>query len=217
MITIEDLLLGSVSGIYKRIIFKLNERNVKLKYYRILSDMLPSYLQSFNYKLHNNLLPVSTLFREYALDNNSCCLFCGVGPESIFHIFGTCEKLGPIWKVASETILAVTHKQFDFADIRKNLMLDLVCVNVGSDRKFEKLLIYLNTVINHSIWKERNDIKFNFKRFDICNAVKRIIRTTRARRNVDHKLIETKRVPYLGDYCHNFLIVSRKYFPFDNG
>ena len=217
MITIEDLLLGSVSGIYKRIIFKLNERNVKLKYYRILSDMLPSYLQSFNYKLHNNLLPVSTLFREYALDNNSCCLFCGVGPESIFHIFGTCEKLGPIWKVASETILAVTHKQFDFADIRKNLMLDLVCVNVGSDRKFEKLLIYLNTVINHSIWKERNDIKFNFKRFDICNVVKRIIRTTRARRNVDHKLIETKRVPYLGDYCHNFLIVCRKYFPFDNG
>ena len=58
---------------------------------------MPSYLQSFNYKLNNNLLPVSTMFREYALDNNSCCLFCSVGPESIFHMFGSCEKLTVLW------------------------------------------------------------------------------------------------------------------------
>ena len=96
-------------------------------------------------------------------------------------------------------------------------MLDLVCVNLGSDRKLEKLLIYINTVINHSIWKERNDIKFNFKTFGIGNVVKRIIRTTRARRNVDNKLIETRRIPYLGDFCSTFLMVCRKYFPFDNG
>ena len=217
MITIEELLLGSVSRIYKRVIFKLNERKTKQKYYRIFSNTLPSYLQSFNYKLRNNLLPVSTLIKEYALDNNSCCLFCSVGPESIFHMFGTCEKLGIVWKVASETIFSVTDKWFDFAGIRKNLMLDLVCVNLGSDRKFEKLLIYINTVINHSIWKERNDIKFNFKTFGIGNVVKRIIRTTRARRNVDNKLIETRRIPYLGDFCSTFLMVCRKYFPFDNG
>ena len=90
--------------------------------------MLPSYLQSFNYKLHHNLLPVITLVREYRLDNNSCCLFCGVGPETTFHMFGTCEKMQILWRIASETVLAVTQKSFDFADIRKNLHLDLVCV-----------------------------------------------------------------------------------------
>ena len=109
MITVDDLVLGSVSGIYKKIILKLNERRSKLKYYRLFSNVLPSYLHSFNYKLHNNLLPVSTLFREYALDNNSCCFFCNIGPESIFHMFGTCEKLQIIWKIASETVLALTN------------------------------------------------------------------------------------------------------------
>ena len=185
--------------------------------YRLFSNVLPSYLHSFNFKLHNNLLPVITLFREYSLDNNSCCLFCNVGPESTIHMFGTCEKLRIVWKVASETVLSVTNKQFDFANIRQNLMLDLVCVNLGNDDKFEKLLIYLNTVINHAIWKERNDIKFNFKRFDIGNVVKRIICTTRARRNIDNKLLETRRIPYLRDFCSIFLLVCRKYFPFDNG
>ena len=57
-ITIEELVLGSVNKIYKRIITTLNERNRKVKYHRILSNVLPSYLQSFNYWLHNNLLPV---------------------------------------------------------------------------------------------------------------------------------------------------------------
>ena len=217
MVMVDDLVLGSVSGIYKKIILKLNERRTKLKYYRLFSDVLPSYLHSFNYKLHNNLLPVNTLFREYALDNNSCCLFCNIGPESIFHMFGTCEKLAIIWKIASETVLSLTNKHFDFANIRRNLMLDLVCVDLGSDNNFEKLLIYLNTVINHSIWKERNDIKFQFKRADIGNVLKRIIRSTRARRNIDNRLLETRRIPYLRDFCSTFLVVCRKYFPFDNG
>ena len=132
-------------------------------------------------------------------------------------MFGTCEKLGIIWKIASETVLSLTGKTFDFADIRKNLMLDLVCVNLGKDNKFEKLLIYLNTVINYSIWKERNDIKFNFKGVDMGNVVKRIIHTTRARRNIDNKLLETRRIPFLRDFCSTFLLICRKYFPFDNG
>ena len=217
MITIEELILGSVSDIYNKAILKLNKNKPKLKYYRLLSNVLPSYLQSFNYKLHQNLLPVVTLVKEYALDNNSCCLFCGVGPETTFHMFGTCEKIQIVWKVASETVLAITNKQFDFADIRKNLMLDLVCVDLGKDNRYEKLLIYVNTIINHSIWKERNEIKFNFKGFNCGDIVKRVIRTSRARKGVDSKLIETRRIPFLQDFCSIFLLTCRKYFPFDNG
>ena len=115
----EELICGSISKIYKRIILKLNERNGKLKYYRLLSNVLPSYLQSFNYKLYHNLLPVSTMFREYALDNNSCCLFCSVGPESIFHMFGSCEKLAVLWDIASETVFEVTGISLIFLGVGK--------------------------------------------------------------------------------------------------
>ena len=217
MITIEELINGSVSDIYHNVILQLNKKKSKAKYYRILSKVLPSYLQSFNFKLHNNLLPVATLVKEYALDNNSCCLFCSIGPESIFHVFGTCEKIQIIWRIASETILSITQIPFDFADIRKNLMLDLVCVNLGKDNKFEKLLIYVNTIINQAIWKERNEIKFNFKRFDCSRIIQKVIRTAKARRRVDNKMIETRRIPFLVDFCSYLILVTRRYLPFDNG
>ena len=216
-ITKDELVLGSVNAIYKRIIVTLNERNGKLKYYRLLSNVLPSYLQSFNFKLYNNLLPVNTMFREYALDNDSCCLFCNVGPESIFHMFGSCEKLRILWKIASETVIAVTNIDFNFADLRSNLRLDLVCVNLGGNYAFEKMLIYFNTIINYSIWRERNDIKFNFVKFGLGSILKRIHKSMGARRNVDNKLLETRRIPYLRDLCSTFILISRKKFPFDNG
>ena len=41
-ISVEELVAGSINKIYKRIIFSLNERNRKGKYYRILSSVLPS-------------------------------------------------------------------------------------------------------------------------------------------------------------------------------
>ena len=70
------------------------------------------------------------------------------------------------------------------------LKLDLLHANLGNDHNFEKFLIYFNTVINYSIWKERNEIKFQFKSFDCGNIIQKIIRTSRARRGVDDKLLE---------------------------
>ena len=111
-ITKEELILGSINAIYKRIVLDGNRRNARLKYYRLYSNVLPSYLHSFNYKLYNNILPVKTMFREYALDTDSRCEFCDVGPESIFHMFGSCEKLVKLWKIASETVVEVTGNFF---------------------------------------------------------------------------------------------------------
>ena len=157
------------------------------------------------------------MFREYALDNNSCCLFCSVGPESIFHIFGSCEKLQVLWDIASETVFEVTGNSFNFLGAKKSLRLDLVCVDLGNNSSFEKMMIYFNTIINYSIWKERNAIKFEFERFGIDSVIKRINKSMGARRNVDNKLLETRRIPYLRDLCSTFIKVSRRYFPFDNG
>ena len=77
------------------------------------------------------------MFREYALDNNSCCLFCSIGPESIFHMFGSCEKLQVLWEIATDTVFEVTGNQFDFLGARKGLHLDLVCVNLGNNNNYE--------------------------------------------------------------------------------
>ena len=73
------------------------------------------------------------------------------------------------------------------------------------------MLVYFNTVLNHAIWKERNEIKFNFKPFRIGNIVNRIVKTLRGRRSIDDKLLEGRRIPVLRDLLATFLQVTRKF------
>ena len=49
------------------------------------------------------------------------------------------------------------------------------------------------------------------------NLINKINRSIRGRKNVDEKLIETRRIPFLRDLCSTFTIVSRRYMPYDNG
>ena len=216
-ITADELVKGSVNAIYKRIIVSNNAGGQGKKYNRILSKSLPSYLQSFNFKLYHNLLPVKTLFRHYALDNDTCCFFCSVGPESTFHMFGPCEKLKVLWKIASETIFHVTNIYVNFEFLRKNHYLDMVNVNLGKNEQLERILIYFNTVINHSIWKERNEIRYEHSSFSIGHIISKITRSMRGRKNIESKLLETRRIPLLGDLCAAFLLAAKKHMPFDNG
>ncbi len=204
-ITHEELVKGSVGLIYKRIILQSNQVLPNYNYNRIFCNVLPSYLQSFNFKLHNNFLPVNTLFRHYALDNETTCYFCNVGPESIFHVFGSCEKLKVLWKIASIAIENVTNKHMDMQNLRINLLLDFVKVNLNMNRKFEKMVVYFNSIINFSIWKMRNQIKFEFKNFAVEKVVGKIIRSIRARKNVDSKMTESKRIPFLMDLLASFM------------
>ena len=100
-ITSDELLKGSIGLIYKRIILQMNPEFPNMNFNRIFCKVLPSYLQSYNFKLYHNFLPVSTVFRQYALDNDTTCCFCNVGPESIFHVFGSCEKLKILWDIVT--------------------------------------------------------------------------------------------------------------------
>ncbi len=101
--------------------------------------------------------------------------------------------------------------------MRINFAIDFVRINLHNHRKYEKLIVYFNTVVNYLIWKTRNEIKFEFTTFDIKVLVGKIIRSMKARKNVDQKLLENKRIPHLIDLCSCFMLATKKYFPFDNG
>ena len=140
-------------------------------------------------------------------------LYCSVGPESILlHIFGSCEKLKLLWDIATGVIETITKVRFDFHNLRVNLMLDLVNVRLGNLKKYEKMLAYLNTIINYSIWKMRNEIKHESITFSMDRLVGKIIRSIRARKNVD-----SKKIPFIFDLSSSFMRESRRYLPIDNG
>lgn len=71
-------------------------------------------------------------------------------------MFGTCEKLKPLWKIMSETITNVSGIRLDFSFLRINFAIDFVRINLHNHRKYEKLIVYFNTVVNYLIWKTRN-------------------------------------------------------------
>ena len=87
--------------------------------------MLPSYLQTFNYKTHFNLLPIKSMFRDWQLDNDSCCYFCHVGYETTFHLFGTCERLKGLWVILRNVHLSISQGDFDYEYNRQHFCVDL--------------------------------------------------------------------------------------------
>ena len=67
------------------------------------------------------------------------------------------------------------------------------------------------------IWKVRNEIKFEFATFSINMVVNKIIRTMKSRINVEGRLLESKRIPFIRDLCSSFMNFARRYLPVDNG
>ena len=212
-ITLDELVNGTINSIYKRIIYDMNKRG-KYKSYRIFAKGLPSYLQSFNYKLYKGILPVKTMFREYGLDTDSRCSFCDIGPESIFHLFGTCEKLKKVWEMLTEVWLVFANQNFDFHHCRQNWQIDLTSVIYSG--VYERPLIYLNSIINYGIWKMRNDIRFKFEKFDHKVLMRRVVRSIGARKRVDSKLSPSFQIPHI-DKLYESIVAVFNVFPFDNG
>ena len=106
---------------------------------------------------------------------------------------------------------------FDFLKLRVNFYLDFVNVKCKLNQDALKMLIYFNSIINYSIWKMRNEIKFEFLNFNLDRLVRRIIRSMKARKSVDKNLTENRRVPHIIDLCSMFIMVTKRYIPIDNG
>ena len=154
------------------------------------------------------------MFKEWRLDNDSCCYFCGVGPESIYHLFGTCEKLKGLWEILSEVHLFVTMESLNYKVMRRNFHLDFSTVSCNS--VYEKSIIYLNTIANYSIWRHMNDIRYKFAKFDLEVITKKMIRSIGARRGSELHMSESFKIPYITQ-LYDALIVATTHYPFDRG
>ena len=179
-----------------------------------MAKYLPSYLQTFNYKLSHELLPVKTMFREYALDNDTVCYYCGIGPESIVHIFATCEKLKFLWTFMTKVHFLLTTTHFDYEISRHNFQIDLT--TVACKGTYERTLVYFTSITNHTLWKIRNDIRYNARTFNKWEVIQKIIRTIGGRKNMEPNLSDSYRIPHINELYNAVTFVSRL-FPFDNG
>ena len=198
--TEECLRIRAISHIYHRIVNGYGDRKHYAcdKLYRLHYKCLPEYVRSFNYRLYFNLLPLNTKFVSYALDTDSRCYFCNWGPENEWHIFGKCEKLRKLWSAMDEVIKICVGCNYSFTKNRTELG-DYDLAHTRCPDQFEKIIIYLNCIINHKIWKMRNDIKHNGDSFDVEVLYTKILRSVGARKNIESRLTEDKKIDKIND------------------
>ena len=176
-------LSGRVKSVYERIIFSKNHvHNNFPKWSRLHCTVLPNYLKTFNYKASIDILPCKTKFVEFGLDTDSRCNFCQLHPDTIPHILCNCPVLLPIWGTLDQ-ILKLLNFTFSFTDSRGICNYDLIGSRIKKDE--EILVIYLNTIVNHKIWKFSMKIQYEEFSFDQTKFFSSLIKTIEGRKNIE--------------------------------
>ena len=148
---------------------------------------------------------------SYALDTDSRCYFCGCGPENEWHLFGKCDKLKLLWNILDEVVKV--GLEIDFSFVRKRTQFgefDLVYNFCPGGA--ENVLVYLNTVVNHKIYKMRNEIKYNGEQFDIEGLYNKIVRSVAARKNIESRMTQTVQIDRINELYRAMILVKDLFF-----
>ena len=179
----EDLVCGKIKQVYENIIFSQNKnKNFLCNWSRLHYPVLPNYLKTFNYKLCAEILPCKTNFVEFGLDTDSRCNFCQLHPDTVPHIFSNCKKISPIWEFL-DVIMKKLNFRFSFITSRRVCDYDLVNRKLKKDE--EAIVLYLNTITNHKIWKYSRKIQFEEWVFNMKEFVSSLIKTIESRKRVE--------------------------------
>ena len=198
-----DLLIeGKIKSIYKYVVSKDYTGGLYPKYIRLHDSVLPNYLKTFNFNVHYNLLPVKRLFRDYALDNDSRCNFCDLHPDTHSHIFSQCKKLDFLWKFLDEVLRVLNVCSGDFSFTQARRLYDYDMVNSRFPKADEKYIIYLNSVVNHNIWRYSKKIQHENILFDQAQLIKNVVRSLIARKSMDDRLKSCSRIDNLEALCN---------------
>ena len=81
-----------------------------------------------------------------------------------------------------------------------------------------KLLVYLTTIINHQIWKYRNDCVHESAVFDHDILISKVIRSIGARKNFQQRMLtDTKKILRLDELFNSMIVIRNITHNIDNG
>ena len=206
-ITLEELKEGKIGQIYYRVLCDIGARRQGgARYEKMHRACFPTYLKTFNYKVHFELLPVKNKFHKFSLDSEEkiTCPFCNINIESTFHIFAKCSKLAPLWEILDDATTVCFDGKCNYSfktDRVQRSHFDLV--NSKCQRVYENLILYVSSVINHNIWKKRNKIFHENEVFDLNGLISKISVSLGARINIEKsedRLTTSTKVDFLKEY-----------------
>ena len=179
----EDLINGKVKSVYEKIIFSKNKVHDNFpKWSRLHCEILPNYLKTFNYKASVDILPCKTNFVEFGLDTDSRCNFCRLHADTVPHMFCNCSVVMPIWNIL-DRILKCLNYTFRFTESRRVCNFNLIGSRIKKSE--EIIVIYLNTIANHKIWKFSMKIQYENFVFHHKEFFKSLIKTIEGRKKME--------------------------------
>ena len=195
---------GTLNTIYKRIIRDMGIRQWEGQdYYKLHKKIFPTYMKTFNYKVHFNLLPVKNKFNHFCLDSEEkvTCPFCDIHFESEFHLFSKCSKLIVLWQILDEAIAVcfANDCKFSFEKCRVR-QCHYSLVSIKENGKYQDLILYLNSIVNYNLWKLRNQIVHEDERFDSLKLINKVIASICARKNIESRVKKCNKVPFIQEY-----------------
>ena len=173
-------------------------------------SIFPSYLKTFNFKVHWDLLPVKNKFHRFALDSNEkiTCLFCNINIESNFHLFAKCSKLRPLWNMLDEVIKECFNGQRNFSFQSDRVYKgNFHLIHSKTQKKYEKIILYVNTITNYNIWEMRNKSFHENEVFELLKLMNKISGSMFARKNIEkneNRLTTCKKVDFLNEFHITF-------------
>ena len=203
-ITLDEMMNGTLNTIYKRIIRDMGIRQWEGQdYYKLHKKIFPTYMKTFNYKVHFDLLPVKNKFNHFCLDSEEkvTCPFCDIHFESEFHLFSKCSKLIVLWQILDEAIAVcfANDCKFSFEKCRVR-QCHYSLVSIKENGKYQDLILYLNSIVNYNLWKLRNQIVHEDERFDSLKLINKVIASICARKNIESRVKKCNKVPFIQEY-----------------
>lgn len=122
---------------------------------------IPPKIKHFWWRVLQNALPVADNLARRRIRTLSDCIFCGEANESIIHLLFHCRLAKEVWKLSP---LQMETGQLAGQNSLHDILLSLLATqNLSKDHLFP--------FIGWRLWKARNDLLFNNKRWAIPEII----------------------------------------------
>ena len=143
-ITLQELTNGKIRQIYNRISYpdKRPSRQEIFRWKLVFQNILPNYLQTFNYRTVRNLLPFNPEPGE--------CALCLQLQDTAVHVFAKCSITRQIWTILQDVFDNITEISFPLENLTPlNFFVPIQFEN------FTESIALILTVTNYCIWQTR--------------------------------------------------------------
>lgn len=146
-----------IKELYPEVLMQPSINSIKERVWKITTA---PKIRTFIWKALSEALPVVDLISKRGLSIDSRCQVCGLEGESIHHVLFDCDPARQTW-----ALLRIPHPQFGFQNgsifSNINYLLNVKTSNreVADEKRAWPWVLWF-------IWKSRNDLLFNGRRWD---------------------------------------------------